>query len=136
MADSNGVHPDNQPAISPAAPGIPTWQDLVTFIGKQAENDRKVIDFWFKLAASILGIVLVVISFIGFKTLSDIKSAAETAARDSAKAKVEEVLKQPEIQRLVEKTAGDLFSKGVFRDQIETGVRELLPQAVTTALQR
>jgi hypothetical protein len=87
------------------------------------------------MAAALLGFVLFIATLVGFKTLSDAKSAAETAAKEAARAKVEEVLKQTEIQRLVEKTASDLFSKGVFRDVIEARVRELLPAAIAGALQ-
>lgn len=127
--------PDNQPEKPDARSSQPTWKELTEFINTQAEKDRKVIDFWFKMAAALLGFVLFIATLVGFKTLSDAKAAAETTAREAAKAKVEEVLKQPEIQRLVEKTASDLFSKGVFRNEIEEKVRDLLPAAIASALQ-
>jgi hypothetical protein len=131
----HGMTPENQPSTPDTGPNLPTWKELTEFINAQAEKDRKVIDFWFKLAAALLGFVLFIATLVGFKTLSDAKAAAEIAAREAARAKVEEVLKQPEIQHLVETTASDLFSRGVFRNEIEARVRELLPGAIAGALQ-
>ena len=104
----------------------PTWKDLTEFISKQAENDRRVIDWWFKIAGSLIGIVLLAVGFLGWKTISDVKASAEAAAREAAKAKVEEVLRQPDVQTLVRETASDLFEKGAFKKEIEGKVSELI----------
>ncbi len=93
----------------------PTWKDLADFTRIQAENDRRVIDFWFKLAASLLGFILfiasVAVGVVGWRTIADARATAQTTARDAAKAKVEEVLKQPELQNLVRETASDPVRK-------------------------
>jgi hypothetical protein len=51
---------DNEPQAKPSDgnTGQLTWKDLADFAGKQAENTRSVIDYWFKLAAQLLGFVL------------------------------------------------------------------------------
>lgn len=110
----------------------PTWKDLTEFINKQAENDRKVIDWWFKLAGSLIGIGLLAVGFLGWKTISDVKASAEAAAREAAKAKVEEVLRQPDVQALVRETASNLFEKGAFRKEIEGKVSELISAEVNS----
>lgn len=114
----------------------PEWKELAKFISTQAENDRNVINFWFKLATALLGFVLLfavaIIGFVGWKSVADARAAAETTARDAAKAKVEEVLKQPELQNLVRETARDLYEKGAFRNEIEEKVHELIAAEITT----
>jgi hypothetical protein len=127
---------DDKTKNSDARSEQPTWKEISGFISGQAENDRKVIDYWFKLAAKLIGIVLVIagvaIGFLGWKTISDAKASAEAAAREAAKAKVEEVLKQPDVQKLVRETASDLFEKGAFKKEIEGKVRELISAEVTS----
>src|ERR1019366_812953 len=108
----------------------PTWKDLTEFINKQAENERRVIDWWFKLAGSLIGVVLLAVGFLGWKTLSEVKASAEAAAREAAKAKVEEVLRQPDVQTLVRETASDLFEKGAFKKEIEGKVSGLISAEV------
>lgn len=130
MATDNLITgPDRQP-------DQPSWKELTEFIKQQAENDRGVIDYWFKFASWLIGIVLVIagaaIGFVGWKTISDAKASAEAVARDAAKAKVEEVLKQPDVQKLVRDTASELFAKGVFRKEIERKVSELISAEVNS----
>jgi hypothetical protein len=95
-----------------------------------------VIHYWFKLAASLLGIVLLIAAGLTWKSMADVQATAATTARDAAKAKVEEVLKQPELQALVQKTASDLYEKGAFRSAIEAKVRQLISEEITTAESR
>jgi hypothetical protein len=116
----------------PAQSAQPTWKDLAEFIGRQAENDREVIDYWFKFAGTLIGIVLVIASFLGWKTIRDVKASAAVAAREAAKAKVEEVLKQPDVQTLVRETANDLFEKGAFKKEIAGKVSELISAEVSS----
>jgi hypothetical protein len=127
---------DDKAKDSDARSEQPTWKDLAEFTSRQAENDRNVIDYWFKLAGALIGIVLVIasvaIGFLGWKTISDVKVSAEVAAREAAKAKVEEVLKQPDVQKLVRETASDLFEKGAFKKEIEGKVSELISAEVTS----
>jgi hypothetical protein len=133
----------NLPCVSPADNSPekqPTWRDLAEFTSKQAENDRKVIDFWFKLAASVLGLVIAfavgVIGFVGVKTISDARAQAESAAQDAAKAKVKEILQDERIQQLVRDTAKELLVKGAFRQTTEETIRAQLPGAVQAELAR
>jgi hypothetical protein len=127
---------DEQAKNSDARLEQPTWKDLAEFTGRQAENDRKLIDYWFKLACALIGIVLVIasvaIAFLGWRTISDVKASAEVIAREAAKAKVEEVLRQPDVQKLVRETASDLFEKGAFKKEIEGKVSELISAEVTS----
>jgi hypothetical protein len=127
---------DDKAKNSDARSEQPTWKDLAEFTGRQAEADRKVIDYWFKLACALIGIVLVIasvaIAFLGWRTISDVKASAEVVAREAAKAKVEEVLKQPDVQKLVRETASDLFEKGAFKKEIEGKVSELISAEVTS----
>jgi hypothetical protein len=128
--------------MDPPEPGatarntLPEWKDLAEFINKQAENDRNVINHWFRFATALLGFVLVVaaavVVFLGWKALEDARATAATIARDAAKAKVEEVLKQPELQSLVRETARELYDKGAFRNEIEAKVRELISAEIAT----
>jgi hypothetical protein len=114
----------------------PEWKDLSEFINKQVENDRNVIDRWFTLATKLLGGILVfavaVVAFLGWRTIEDAKALAVTTARDVAKAKVEAVLKQPELQTLVRETARDLYDKGTFRNEIEAKVHDLISAEIAT----
>ena len=132
---------DDKMENSAARSEQPTWKDLLEFTVRQADNDRKVVDYWFKLAGALIGIVLVIasvaIGFLGWKTISDVKASAEVTARETAKAKVEEVLKQPDVQKLVRETASDLFEKGAFKKEIEGKVSEVVSAEVTSqAFQR
>ena len=115
---------------------LQTWKELTEFINKQADNDRKVIDHWFKLASVLLGLVLVVaaavIGFIGWKTWADIRADAASTAQEAAKSKVEDVLKQPEIQKLVQDTASQLFKEGAYQKAVEQAVRVQMQTAVQT----
>ena len=132
----NRMTPGEQPPKPDTRADLPTWKELTEFINKQADNDRKVIDHWFKLASALLGLVLVVaavvIGFVGLRTLADIRAVAASTAREAAKSKVEDVLKQPELQNLVRETASNLFEKGVFSKAIEARVRELLSTEIAT----
>src|ERR1700691_596002 len=114
----------------------PEWKDLAEFINKQAKNDRDVIDHWIKLASALLGFVLLfgvgVMAFLGWKTTDDARVLAITTAREVAKARVEEVLKQPELQTLVRETARDLYDKGTFRNEIEAKVHDLISAEIAT----
>ena len=118
----------------------PTWRELSAFINDQAKNDHELIDRWFKRASTLLGIVILVagtaITWFGYKTLNDARSTAAEAAREAAKAKVEQILQQGEIRELVEKTAQELISRGQFQKATEDAVRSQLPSAVTTELKR
>ena len=106
----------------------------------QTDKDRALIDSWFKLAASVLGVLLIIaggmIGFFGVKTLTDAKAAAETAAQDAAKAKVKEVLQEPRIQKLVEETAQQLFKSGAFRQAIEGETAAQLKVAIPVEIRR
>jgi hypothetical protein len=136
--DNHTSKPDegaDHPARADVASAQPTWKELAAFINQQSENDRKVIDFWFRLAASVIAILLLIVSCLGIKTLWELKEAAKAEAREAAKAKVEDVLRRPEIQILVQKTASDLFSRGVFRDEIEAKVREQTAAAIASQVQ-
>lgn len=118
----------------------PTWKDLAEYTSKQAQNDRDIIDYWFKRAAWLLGIVLtfaaIVIGFVGWKTVGDAKATAETAAQEAAKAKVKEILQDARIQQLVSDTAKRLLAKGAFRQTTEEAVRAQLPEAVRAELSK
>lgn len=126
--------PDNSPEKQP------TWKDLAEFTSKQAENDRKVIEFWFKLAAGLLGLVITfavaVIGFVGVKTISDARAEAQSSAQEAAKAKVKEILQDDRIQQLVRDTAKELLAKGTFRQTTEETVRAQLPGAIQAELTR
>jgi hypothetical protein len=128
--------PDEGTGTSPS----PSWKELQEFISKQSDKDRALIDYWFKLAASILGVLLVItggaIGFFGLKTMTDAKSAAENPAQEAAKAKVKEVLQEPRIQKLVEETAQQLFKSGAFRQAIEAETAEQLKAAIPDEIRR
>jgi hypothetical protein len=66
----------------------PSWKDLTEFIDKQAEKNRAVIDYWFKLAIAVLSLLFIVfagaLTFFGVKTASDTKEAAVKAAAEQA----------------------------------------------------
>src|ERR1017187_5825185 len=128
--------PDEQASNSRS----PSWKELQDFITTQTDKDRALIDSWFKLAASVLGVLLIIaggmIGFFGVKTLTDAKAAAETAAQDAAKAKVKEVLQEPRIQKLVEETAQQLFKSGAFRQAIEGETAAQLKVAIPVEIRR
>ena len=69
-------------------------------------------------------------AFLGWRTIEDAGALAATTARDAAKVKVEEVLKQPELQKLVRDTTRDLYDKGTFRNEIEARVHELISSEI------
>lgn len=118
-------------------PAGPTWSELAAFIRDQANNDRGVIDYWFKLAAALFGIIIIVggglLGFFGWRTYADAQATAANIAREAARARVEEVLKQPEVQVLVRETAHDLLSRGEFREAIETKARALIVAQMASA---
>jgi hypothetical protein len=122
--------PIDPPPAAAAPLGNPSWKELQEFINKQTDRDRELIDKWFKLACSIIGVVFaiasIVIGIIGWKTINDAKTAAEEAARAAAKAKVAEVLQESSIKKLVEDTASDLFKSGAYRQLIQQQTQEQL----------
>jgi hypothetical protein len=67
----------------------PSWKELTEFVNKQAEQSRTVIDYWFKLAIGIIGLILVVaagaLGAFGFKTVQEVDQAAREAAADAAR---------------------------------------------------
>jgi hypothetical protein len=50
--------PDEDPSPSAA----PSWKDVLQFVHAEADEQRKVIDFWFKLAGRLLGLIIVAAS--------------------------------------------------------------------------
>jgi hypothetical protein len=128
--------PTNAVASATAPNTLPEWKDLAEFINKQAENDRNVIDRWFTLATKLIGGVLVfavaVMAFLGWRTIEDARALAGTTARDVAKAKAEEVLIKPELQKLVRDTARELYEKGTFRNEIEANVHGLISAEIAS----
>jgi hypothetical protein len=93
-----------------------SWKDLTEFIDKQAEKNRAMMDYWFKLAVGIISVLFVLfaggLTYFGFQTAKDAKAAAATAAA----AEAENVMDQnPEIvlDRMAkdEKFKNDLLDK-------------------------
>ena len=60
------------------------------------------------------------------------RAAAEAAAKEAAKAKVQEILQEDRIQKLVRESANAMFAKGEFRQATEEQVRAQLPSAIAT----
>jgi hypothetical protein len=118
----------------------PSWKELQEFIGNQNKENRDVIDRWFRLAASVIGILIVVTGVVftifGVKTMQDVKSIAERTAQDAATTKVKEVLQEDRIQRLVHETAKELFASGAYRKAIEEETAAQLNVAIPDEIQR
>jgi hypothetical protein len=81
-----GMAPDNLTQVPDGRPAQPSWKELTEFIDQQAEKQRSVIDFWFKLATGVLAVILLIAGLLGWKTIQDVKASAENEARNAARA--------------------------------------------------
>jgi hypothetical protein len=133
--------PGGLPPVPPQPPtaASPSWKELTEFINKQAEQNRAVIDYWFKLAVAILGLIFVVcatgVGIFGFKTLEDARSAAtkaatKTATEAASRIATEYVQNNPGY---VEDAMKDLLQQGAFAEEIK---REIQSQVRAAAKEK
>ena len=126
-----------EPATSSANP-VPSWKELTDFIKTQARDDRELIDKWFKLAISLLTLIVVVaaaaIGIFGWKSLQEIQSTAERAAREAATEQVKKIMQEPQIQKLAQDTAAQLFKEGAYQKAIQQAVHGQMQMAIETSL--
>lgn len=148
------------PPEEPSTTAVPSWKELTEFIQKQTQNDRDLIDKWFKVAAKALGAIIAVftvgIALLGWRTLHDVRETAKTTAEEVAKnvaqsvaptsAKtaaervapeaatdaVKRLMQDPKIQKLVQDTASQLFKEGAYQKAVAQAVRVQMDAAIQT----
>jgi hypothetical protein len=72
------------------------------------------------------------LTFFGVRTFDEVQAKA----KEEAQKKVEEILKEPNVQELVRETAKKLFSQGAFQEAIRAEVQHQLKAEVPAEIKR